>query len=173
MAGEVSFTPSESDFVAAQRDYWRSRTRGARGLRLFLVFPAMFALIGVIDSISEEGSLVWNLLGYSIGGAVVGGVVFVTWLVIMPAFARRTYRQQRSLHKEFQYGWSEQGLSYRTRYGSGIVPWHELHRWGDGRDTFLFYIHDRLFHFLPRHVLTAEQAEDLRWTAAEFGPPRG
>jgi hypothetical protein len=82
------------------------------------------------------------------------------------------YRQQRNLHKEFQYGWSEQGLGYRTRYGSGIVPWHEVHRWSDGRDTFLFYINDRLFHFLPRRVLTAEQAEDLRWTAAEFGPER-
>jgi hypothetical protein len=172
MAGEVSFMPTEADFVAAQRDHWRVRTGGARGFRLFLIFPAVFALLGVINSASGDGSLVWNLVGYSIAGAIMGGSAFVTWLVIMPAYARRTYRQQRTLHKDFRYGWSEEGLSYRTKYGSGILPWHELHRWSDGRHTFLFYINDGLFHFLPRRVMTAEQAEDLRATAAEHGPER-
>jgi hypothetical protein len=172
MVDDVIFTPSEADFVRAQRDYWRSRTRGSRGLRLFLIFPVLFAVMGAIDSMSGEASLVWNLVGYAICGAIAGGLAWVALLVIMPFRARRTFRQQRNLHKEFQYGWSEDGLRYRSKYGSGIIPWHELHRWSDERHTFLFYVHDKLFHFLPHRVLTAEQAQDLRSTAARFGPER-
>jgi hypothetical protein len=53
-----------------------------------------------------------------------------------------------------------------------MLPWEELHRWSDERDTFLFYVDGRSFLFLPRRVLTADQADDLRSTAAEFGPAR-
>jgi hypothetical protein len=169
VAGEVIFTPTEGDFVAAQGDHFGRWTRGRRGLLLFLVFPAVFALMGLIQG---ESSLAWNMIGYGIAGVIIGGITLVMWRVIMPLIAKRMYRQQRSLHKEFRYGWSPEGLSCRTKYGSGIVPWHELHRWSDGRDTFLFYVHDRLFYFVPYSALTPEQVADLRQTVAEFGPPR-
>jgi hypothetical protein len=168
VTGEVVFTPSETDFVAAQRDYFGRWTRGRRGLLHFLIFPLVFALMGAVQG---EGSLAWNMIGYGLAGMIVGGIALVVWRIITPLMAKGTYRQQRNLHKEFRYGWSREGLSYRTIYGSGIIPWHELHRWSDGRDTFLLYINDRLFHFLPKRVMTAEEVADLRQTLCEFGPP--
>jgi hypothetical protein len=47
-----------------------------------------------------------------------------------------------------------------------------MHRWHDGREVFLFLLNARLYLFLPHRALNAAQIEDLRATAASFGPAR-
>jgi hypothetical protein len=97
----------------------------------------------------------------------------VYWLAIylwIPTTSRRQFRQRRTMHTAVFYSWSDEALSYRSSNANGTFPWSDLHRWTEGRHSFLFYLEDRMFHFVPRRVLSDEQVEDLRRTAKAFGP---
>jgi hypothetical protein len=174
MAGEISYRPTEADYVAAQRDWfaasiWRRAPRTLATTALAV--SAMLGLLGLI-----AGDPVGRVLG-TMATALVAAPVLVLcvwglcyWL--LPRNARRLFRQQRTLHRDFTYGWSEEGIHHRSDRGTGAIAWSDIHRWSEQRHTFLFYMNDRLFHFIPRRLLSDAEARDLSTTAAAHGPPR-
>lgn len=170
VAGEVTFQPTEVDYVRANRD-WYART---------LKRPRTFFGVALVAGVGAWFEFQQGWLGPSLfaivfagllGGGLMGGIYLAIYL-IMPRRARRLYRQQASMQQPLTYGWDDAGISFRSVYGSGLLPWPDFHRWSDGRDMFLFYLNDQLFYFLPHRVLTAAQIDDLRATAVGHGVPR-
>ena len=172
MAGVVKFTPTEDDFVNAQRDwYLRSLSQG-RWLRSLVIGAGACGIVVALVWLLFESPLEAFVFGAGMA-LVVALVIPIMWTInylLLPRRAGRLFRQQRSLNKEFQYEWSETGVEYRSHDGTGQILWSDLHRWSDGRRTVLLYLNDNLFHYLPRRLMTADQVEDLRATATALGP---
>jgi hypothetical protein len=170
VAGEIDYTPTEDDYVEANRDWNRSRFR-RRFPRLMIV--ATLTCYGVI-SLLQGDIASWSTLGASVAVGLlavpVGFLIEIKW--VMPIRARRLFRQHRALHRDYHYRWSDEELAYHSANGEGRVAWGDLYRWHEGRNVFLFCLNARLFFYLPRRALSDAQIVDLRETAAAFGPPR-
>lgn len=112
-----------------------------------------------------------------VGGMVLGFLLLMTALMglsylLQPFSARRLFRQQRTLDREFIVSWDDAGVSYVTDSANSHTPWHEYYGWYDGADVLLLMLNDRLFQFLPHRVLTAEQLMDLRTLGPRAGEAR-
>ena len=172
MAGEVTYQPSEADYVAAHRD-WFVNLLGRRGLSTMA--SAALAAAGtaaVIEFLARDPlARVMAAMG---AGLLLGPLVLLLcWglsYALLPRRAGRLFHQHRALKKEVSYGWTDDVLTYRGANGSGQTAWEDLHRHAEGKHTFLFYLTDNLFHFVPRRALTDSEAEDLRKLMASLGP---
>jgi hypothetical protein len=168
VAGEIVFTPTEQDYVAANRAYLRRNIRR----RLPLAVAVATLTIYMLQSLSLGGFAPWTSLVASIGIGIV--IALAMWFgpeLILARAAARLFRQQRTLHNEFQYRWSDEGLAHESPNGQGRIAWKDMYRWHDGETVFLFLLNARLYLFLPHRALSATEREDLRATATEFGPP--
>jgi hypothetical protein len=92
--------------------------------------------------------------------------------LLLPRRARKLFRQQRTLHHEMSFSWSDGGSEWRRGSSVTDTPWADYHRWMETPETFLLYVNDILFHFVPKRALDSVQADDLRATLAAQGPAR-
>jgi len=137
--------------------------------RVTLICAIALAVIGFVLGDPPEAVAIAFGAGFVLGPFLL----LVCWgltYFLMPKRAGRLFHQHRALQKEVSYGWSDAGLSFQSANGSGQIQWTDLHRWAEGKHTFLFYLTDNLFHFVPRHRLSEAEAADLRTTAATHGP---
>jgi hypothetical protein len=80
--------------------------------------------IGLLDAVLDRNSgptgtaLAWNAVSYGLIGLIWSGVALATIRLYLPFSARRLYRQQKTLHQSFRYGWSEEGISVHSRNGA-------------------------------------------------------
>ncbi len=168
MAGEVTYQPTKTDYVAAHRDWFTRLIRSRARSTLASAALSAAATLAVLRFLAGD-RLPVVLLVFGAGLLVGPAVLFFWWGLIyalLPRRAGRLFDQHRSLRKEVSYGWSDEGLSYRGANGSGRIAWEDLHRWAAGRYSFLFYLNDNLFHFVPRRVLSDAEATDLCSQAA-------
>ena len=176
MAGEVTYVPKEEDFLAAQRDWARSRSRsGKTGFVVFLVILT-FGLLWIAGS-NVPRLLAYEERAFDYAPYFVGA--WASWMlfcalsyVLSPRLIRRTFRQRASLQRPVGYSWSEEGLGFWSSDTKGLIPWADLHGWAKGDRCFLFFLDERMFHYVPRSELDEGQARDLEATAAASGAPR-
>lgn len=166
MAHAVRFRLTEDDMVRAARLYTlvslrRPKTIISLAITFVLCLLLMAWLGGTIfplnmDRLAEE----WPTV---LGAAVFPFVlVFVVILVGNPILARRTFRQQRSLHGEVGLSWTEQRLEFDSEYGQFAMPWSHFLRFGEDRHTFVLFESDRLYRIIPKRALDADTERDLR-----------
>jgi hypothetical protein len=175
MAGEVTFTLSESDYVAANRD-WYLRYLRVRGTKFAAKACGAAALLGALMGFIQDGLDPITMVSFGIACAFIAllitpllyGLCYLTY----PRRARQLYRQHKNLHGPLRYAWSDRELSYDSATGTGSIAWSDLHRWSDGRVSFLFLVTDAMFHFIPKHALGEVEADDLRTVATRSGLPR-
>jgi hypothetical protein len=176
VAGEVTFTLTEADYVAANRDWLRGvMVKRSSLIRYALILSGCF-LIGVASA-----DFFWNRPDWGdrlIAGAalaayiavLLGGIVLSSYL-LMPRRAGRLFRQQVAMHKPLGVAWSEDGLVYRSANGAGTYAWGDFHRWRDGRSAILIYHTDQMYYIVPHHAVNDEQRADIVDLLTQFGPP--
>ena len=168
MAGEISFTPSPEDYLAANRDWFRAML-GRRRYWITLAggFSIGFLFGGVVALPNDAPEVVGSGIVFGLGVLfVVGLLTAISW-AMLPRRTRRMYGQQKSLSRPWHYRWSEEALELNTIHAAVRVPWPDLYRWSDGRRALLFFNSEQTFYFIPLRVLTAEQADDLRSIASK------
>jgi hypothetical protein len=174
MTGEITFTPTEQDYANANRDWYRAALSGRRGL-IRLAIPILIAMVlgGVFSWLDGDvAALPYTLAVYAFLGVAVIVLIHGTCYLSLARRSRRLFRQQKSLHHPLRFHWSDEGLTSEAVNGSGRHDWGDFHRWHDGRKTFLLFLNDRLFLFLPRHRLSDAEADDLRGLISAAGVPR-
>ena len=179
MAGEISFQPTEENWIAAHRDFQRDRYDAsglAKKVQLFGTIFLLFLLLGwmigafmALFSFDRHGPFAG--LPFTLSGLALYGLWLDSGFRRVPQRARRLFRQRAMLRHPLIYGWSEQGLSFRNHYSSGLIPWADFYRWRAARNNFLFLVDDQMLFFLPRAALSDAQAKDLEATAAAGGAP--
>lgn len=92
--------------------------------------------------------------------------------VFVPWNARRTYRQQKSLHRPLRIEWSENGFTTFRDDGRWTTPWSDFLRTVMHKDMILLYVAPNLFHMIPARFLSSEQVLDLKRYAATIDQVR-
>ena len=170
MAGEIRFTPSLADFVSARRDIYRQFLHSRRGRAGYMIVVLIFMAMGIAQALVQNPDwLFWNLVGFGFAGLVTSAsLIAITWL-LLPRRSRRLFEQSKTMHQEFRYGWSHDGLRFGSDTGGGDVPWPMLYGWYRGRASMLFYFNQSLCHFVPLRTLDEARLADLVATVSRSG----
>jgi hypothetical protein len=174
MTGSVTFTPVETDYIAAVRANYLHRLAARRfwvraALAIACAVAVLAGVVFVFDG-DRNAVMVASLSG-GIGGAIGLLVCIGIAFAMLPRRTARLFRQQRTIHQRFDYSWTDYGLSFRSDTASGETPWSDFRGWRETGPAFLIYMNDSLFQFLPRRALTPEAADDLRATLEQSGLP--
>lgn len=175
MAGEVTFTPSETDYVAALALNFRHQVRSRALLRPMAIVIGVAVLVLIVVAIVVDGDPL-GTAAVALGGVAggIGAVLIVIAInrLLLPRTARRLFRQQKSLHREHVFVWDDVGTQWRSSVGDVRLGWGDYHRWIDGKDTILLFLNDQLFHFLPARVFDPVRFANLRATIIASEVPR-
>jgi hypothetical protein len=169
MAGQVAFTPTEADAVAATRDWFRRDLLQPK-IRFALFGVAIAAaLLGAglsLQAGAPPGRAAWYGASAALAGMVLVALVLAVRYALLPGSARRNFRQNKAIQAPHVFAWTDDYVSWRSEGAHAQIDWRELYRWGEGASAFLFAVSERGVHFVPRRAFSEEQAADLRATAA-------
>jgi len=98
--------------------------------------------------------------------AVATGVSFN--LLWFPRKMRRLFAQQPLYGNEMESAWSDREFSTRSALGATVVQWEQFVRWKEASKSFLFYLSDASYLFVPKRALDGDQLLDPR-RCAEAG----
>jgi hypothetical protein len=175
MAGQVTFTPTEADIVAGSKDWFRRMLAQPRIKGAWYAAVLAGGLLGAAFALQAGGpperAVKAAALGALVGLLLFGGILAIRW-ALLPGQALRAFRQNKTIHHPYTYCWTDEGISWESEAANARVAWRDLYRWGEGRSAFLFAVSERGIHFVPRRVLSEEDAADLRATALRHGPAR-
>lgn len=175
MAGEITFQPTEADYLTAAKAFYLRQVRSHRFFgRLAMLVAFVFTL--VVGALLLLGTPVLEALMSGIVGALSGLVALVPCLglnyLLLPRRARRLFKQSKSQHQPMTFGWSANDSFWHSAHAEQRLPWLHYHRWRETGSVYLLYLNDTLYQFVPRHILTAGQDTDLRETLIASGLPR-
>ena len=172
MPGEITFKPTEADYISAVRANFLCSLRRPRALRNLAIITALGSMAGV--GVGWLGGFDGFIAG--LGGAAYGAVVWTGicggTLLLLPHRAGRLFRQQRSIHQTFVYQWSDDGLECAFETSNVRTPWSDFRGFRNAEPAMLLYMNDHLFQFLPHRALCDEASRDLRETIARMAVPR-
>ena len=174
MSGRISFTPEAEDTTAACRTNLLAAWRRPAALKRFAIIIGVFAVLGALFGWFNERDMIAALIvaaGAALYAAVLLLMILGTTFLLLPRRTRKLFAQQRSIQRQFDYGWSDEGLEASSDAGNTKRGWQEFHGWRRGPSAFLIYHNDQLFEFLPLRAMTGEEAEDLHATLTRCGPP--
>ena len=178
VAGEVTFQLTENDCVVLCRDALRERFGGLIGGRDTQILGVLLIVCLIAWVIGEIVSpLSFN---HGLSDGLPFAIAFLAWYCFCraypflraPQLARRHFRQRASYQQPLSYGWSEDGLSFRTNHATGRIPWADLYRWSATDLNFMFFTDEQTCYFIPRKALTEAQGKDLEGTVAASAAPR-
>ena len=162
MNGQVTFAPSQADYVAATRGHYLALIRSRRWLIkittvLALVVAAATAFIAFLYG--DVGWFPVTMLMAMIFAVTTGISFNLLWF---PRKMRRLFAQQPLYGSEMESAWSDREFTNRSPLGTTVVQWVQFIRWRETGKSFLFYLSDSSYLFVPKSVLDDDQVLDLR-----------
>jgi hypothetical protein len=155
----ITYQPEPADYVAANKLHQRIRYRRP----WFIIFGACVTLAYLVFLV-----MIWDEPSSPFPALVVHAAFLyfilsplVGYFFIGPRQARKLFREHKSLHYPLTLRWSESGLEVQNQQGQATFPWSDLFRWSEDKNILLFYHSSRLFHMLPRRVVSDQQIDDL------------
>lgn len=168
-----TFRYTEDDLIQAARLFaGKGFTRPKVIAAYVLLWLA--GMIFFMNQVSGRGTFdigaILDHLGLVIALSTLPFALVFAWASwVIPALARRNFRQQRALQGDFTYAWSEQGLSVKTEFGTFEMPWDHFVGWAENSNTILILETDRLYRVVPKRVLDPDQQAGLRQHCARIG----
>lgn len=163
MSREVTFTPEESDYIAAGRAWFLEALRRRRTFCVFAV--AIVAGIGLAAFFAPTSPLSLDdfpaLIAWALYPPMLMIVLYVITYALIPRRTRRLWKQQKTLQGPVTFRWSDQGLEMIAPKGQSKLDWTDIHKgFANGR-MFIFYLHDRAYYYVPRAALSVSDEKDL------------
>ena len=174
MPGRAVFTPTQADYVKANRLVLRT-SRLHRWVT-WLGF-AMLAVAGATITLDR-----WR--GWGIGtaindavGAIAAGVTALAlplvWRWQVPRSVAKQFTQRPEMGAPTELTWDEDHVSFKADTGSSLQRWATLHRQLVDGSSFILLLTDRLMLLVPRRALSTDAWHDLVTTAERYGPSAG
>lgn len=161
MTRSATVTLTEDDYAAAKKLHVLNSFRGRAPLSAMAVIAALYVIFLFATFAGVRSSGLPNEVTHALFLFLLASPI-VTYLLLAPYVARRTFRQQKTLHQPVTYSWSATGLKVSSINGEWWVPWTDYLKWSENPKVALFYHAQHLFQILPKRALTAEQLADLR-----------
>ncbi|WP_166039909.1 YcxB family protein [Sphingosinicella sp. YJ22] len=166
--GRVRFVPSEADLLEANKIWLGMELRKPSNLIFFLSVTVLAALFACY--IAADGQLRWSAQAGAIGaalGLVALGLILVVIRLRLPAMSRRSFAQQKWLGDEVEMTWSDDGILFETCNSHARHDWDGFGKWSENGAVFVLFFTDSLFSMIPKRVLAAHEADDLRTRLAQ------
>lgn len=156
----VTFQLDAEDYVTANKLYTRKQYRKP----LFLVFSLCVVLAYIVFVAMTWHRAPPEPVGLIVHGAFWGGllVLLVSYVFTMPRQTRKVFGEQKGFQYPLTLSWSESGIEVQNQQGRAVLPWDDLFRWAEDQHIILFFHSSRVFHMLPRRVLSDAQWDDVR-----------
>ena len=155
------FQPTLEDILAANRLHFVTSFKSRRMLRAYLLGGALCAAAGLAAAwLLHLSMAVTAVLGAVYWAAFLSAVLLAGYLRL-PIQTRRTFAQQKSLHGEVAVKWSETGISMTSERGHSQFKWEDFVEIVEGPDAILLRQTDTLFSFIPKRLLSEEQAASI------------
>lgn len=153
------------DLALAQRLHFWQHVRGRSGMIrlsiLCVVATGAFATFMWLAGSGSEAVVPTLAFALSTPFALLAFPFLITHFLGGYA-ARKTFRQQKTLHKPAKLTWSEQGVVMQSEYGDARVPWMDFRKAREDRQMILLYESDRLYRVIPKRCLSTAQLADLQ-----------
>ncbi|MCP4644461.1 MAG: YcxB family protein [bacterium] len=136
---------------------------------LYALLAAMLApyalgcLLAFSAFLTGDGRVFHALAFGAVSWALLFGYMALLFGVLRPYRWRKNYRQQKLFRKPIQYEFTEAKFLTSGDYGNTAIPWHEFHKWEEGKHVFLVYVSDVLLTIIPKRIFASqEEQEQLR-----------
>ena len=162
MSGQVTFAPSQADYVAATRGHYFALIRSRRWLTKITTVLVLLVAVATAFVAFMDGEVGWFplIMLPAVALAMAIGISFN--LLWFPRKMRRLFAQQPLYGNETESAWSDREFTNRSSLGTTVVQWAQFVRWKETSKSFLFYLSDSSYLFVPKRVLDDEQVLDLR-----------
>jgi hypothetical protein len=150
LKGKIQF----EDLMAAQWLHMRPRrTMGVIGI--LLLGLAVLAMVG--SFLHGKQSLTDPMLWILPVVLVYLALLFFVWF---PRKVRRSYSQRKDFKHEISMVVTSDSLEMRTEQGYSVKPLTDYLKWKEGKNVFLLYLSDHLFHIVPKRFFAAHEDVD-------------
>ena len=161
MVPAISFQPTLEDVLNANRLHFIASLKGRRMRRAGSVGGVFGVIAGLAIAWLLDLSLVlMAVIGFASWVLFLSSVLLAAYLRL-PGQARRAFAQQKSLQGEVAVKWSDAGISMTSEGGHAQLKWEDFVEIVEGRDAILLRQTDTLFSFIPRRLLSEEQAASI------------
>ncbi|MGU3421824.1 YcxB family protein [Methylobacterium sp. D54C] len=162
----VTVAAGVDDLIHMQRLTLFLNYRRPRVILALAAMPIMFAvafagLIGIMDGRVRTVDLISLALLILVLYGVIATIIALRWLLV-PRQARRMLSESPAAKSPVQLAWSTDGLTANSTYGTGTIPWQDLHGWAENDHVFAIYMTRGVAQTLPKRLLSDAQVDDLR-----------
>ncbi len=168
----ITFTPTQKDFIDAQRTHaWRRYSPAmARLQRALEPFVGVFLILFAVHLARTNANRGIVLLEF-----VLGLYVLLASRVLGPFLYRRAYRQRHSTGPDVTALQFEHDAIYMDSPGhsSGRLEWPAILGTIESETTLLLYLAPARFLIIPRRFLEGSQLQDLSNLLREKNVPAG
>ena len=150
-------TLEEQDYLNAQRLHRRwSKRKSIIIISLVILVIVLCLALWCQGALPIAGGIIGGLIGGTFAGAI-------TRYVYIPWKARRVFRQQKSLQREYTMSWNADGIQTKSKNGENSSSWSDFIRWKESENLFLLYISDIQFYMFPKRAFSNEsELNDFR-----------
>lgn len=113
----------------------------------------------LIDAVLIVAALVLLHFGaYVISAGLIGAAIganlipYLFRFLFVPWYLKRHYRKYPLIHKPLSISVVDEGIKFKSSGGEGLVLWHEIHKWREGKDMVLVYPAPRIYYLIPKRA---------------------
>ncbi|PIB90620.1 YcxB family protein [Caulobacter sp. FWC2] len=145
---------------------WRLQLRKSFMMRLSRLMPALLLAIFLLQAWGTVTYYGWSAVFQNVTILVVAVLLFganlLQSLVLLPRRAKKIFGQQKAFGSEITFAWDQDGLRVTSDTGHSQLAWGDYVRWLEDDKTLVLFQSDAILNFLPKRLLTAEQAAEIR-----------
>jgi hypothetical protein len=173
---ELVYELTPQDLLHAMRLHFRWHIRSRPTIIRFVALWALaVAVCGfIVANAADTNDAIVSTLAFAvIVPFAIVGIPFVIVHVFGRRTARKTYREQKTLHKPVHLSWSENGVRFSSDFGEARLQWTDFLIARQDRHCILLYESRRLYRLIPTRILTEDQLRELQSFARKVDDHRG
>ncbi|KAA1179444.1 YcxB family protein [Rhizobium tropici] len=162
---ELVYELTPQDLLLALRLHFRQHIRSRSAIiRLVMLWALAVVACGLIlASAVDTSDAIIPILTFSVALPIgIVGIPFLTVYTFGGRAARKTYREQKTLHKPVHLSWSEDGVHFSSDFGEARLQWSDFLMARQDRHCILLYESRRLYRLIPKRILAADQVRELQ-----------
>ncbi|WP_098495014.1 YcxB family protein [Collimonas sp. PA-H2] len=141
---KAKYRISEEDYVNTMKLFAKLTPRKIFSYSTFVLVLVALAVFGPL--VVKAGAI----------GGLAGGLIVAVFgrYIVAPILARRHYRKYRAIHEEFTVELLQDGVRFISPNADGKLMWNHVLKWRQNDDYILIYPMPRLYHILPKSVVS-------------------
>jgi len=146
----IQLTPE--DYIKANLVHMRPRPV-IKWVGYFMLLLVVIVLgLSIYEAIAHQKSFsdsIW----------IIAALAYLAFLFgfLRPRRIRKIFRQQESLHMPYSFTVADDAVLTKSENGEARLAWDYFSKWKEGKDLFLLYQSDVMFHMVPKRCFASPE----------------